>query len=79
MGVYIEGAELPMEGNEIIIRIQPDGSILDQYGHHLSLKAIFVPKHGDLVDRDEIKFEWDEDFGTWVYDVYSAPVVIPGK
>ena len=33
MSIYIDGLEMPKEGNEIIIRIQPDGVVLDQYGH----------------------------------------------
>lgn len=41
MSILINGMEMPSFGNETIIRIQPDGSILDQYGHHLlDCKAI---------------------------------------
>lgn len=52
MGVYIPGVEMPTEGNETIIRILPDGTVLDQYGHHLGLKALPVPEHGRLMDKD---------------------------
>lgn len=49
-GVYIKGSmELPMDGNETIIRIQPDGTVLDQYGHHLAITAVPVPPHGRLI------------------------------
>ena len=57
MGVYIKDMELPIDGNETIIRIQPDGTILDQYGHHLAITAISVPPHGDLIDRDALEKE----------------------
>lgn len=33
--ILIRGMEMPIGGNETIIRIQPDGTVLDQYGHHL--------------------------------------------
>jgi hypothetical protein len=46
MGVYIKGMEMPIDGNETIIRIQPDGTVLDQYGHHLAITAVPVPPHG---------------------------------
>ena len=55
MGVYIPGVEMPADGNETIIRIQSDGTVLDQYGHHLGLKALFVPEHGRLGDLDELE------------------------
>lgn len=45
---------MPANGNEIIIRIQPDGTILDQYGHHLVITAVPVPSHGRLGDLDEL-------------------------
>ena len=53
MSVYISGMEMPKEGNETIIRIQSDGTVLDQYGHHLMLKAVPVPEHGRLGDLDD--------------------------
>lgn len=39
MSILIKDMEMPTEGNETIIRIQPDGTVLDQYGHHLSCLA----------------------------------------
>ncbi len=55
MGVYLEGMDMPSRGNETIIRIQPGGGILDQYGHHLDCTAIHVPPHGRLGDVDKVK------------------------
>jgi hypothetical protein len=62
---------MPADGNETIIRIQPNGIILDQYGHHLLQKAVPVPPHGDLIDRDALKeqleyvagLEWNQRVG----------------
>lgn len=45
---------MPANGNEIIIRIQPDGTILDQYGHHLVITAVPIPSHGRLVDETKL-------------------------
>ena len=53
-GIYIPDMEMPKEGNETIIRIQPDGTVLDQYGHHLMLKAVPVPEHGRLIYADAL-------------------------
>ena len=55
MSVLIKGMEMPTDGNETIIRIQTDGTVLDQYGHHLVITAVPVPKHGRLVDADALE------------------------
>ena len=52
-GIYIHGMEMPTEGNETIIRIQPGGIVLDQYGHHLAITAVPVSEHGRLGDLDD--------------------------
>lgn len=52
MSVLIKGMKLPENRNETIIRIQPNGTILDQYGHHLIIKAVPVPPHVRLIDAD---------------------------
>lgn len=55
MSILINSMEMPTDGNETIIRIQSDGTVLDQYGHHLAITAIPVPPHGDLIDRNALK------------------------
>ena len=63
MSVYIDGLEMPKEGNETIIRIQPDGVVLDQYGHHLDLTAIAVPKHdGPLISALEVINSFPDEY-----------------
>ena len=55
-GIYIPDKELPKgEGSELIIRIQPDGEVLDLHKIHLGKKAIPVPDHGRLIDADALK------------------------
>lgn len=80
MSIYISGVEMPTEGNETIIRIQPDGTVLDQYGHHLGLKAIPVQPHGRLIDADALgEFPYNMDFcdgGEADEWVRNAPTVI---
>lgn len=49
MSILIKDMEMPIEGNETIIRIQPDGTVLDQYRHHLACMAATV---GDVVDEE---------------------------
>ena len=57
MSILIRGLEMPKYNNEVIIRIQPDGTVLDQHGHHLNLalKAIPVPPRGRLIDADVLE------------------------
>lgn len=57
--------EMPIdaEGCEVIIRIQPNGEVIDLHGIHLRAKAIPVPPHGRLIDADallkRIDGEWN--------------------
>lgn len=88
MSIYIPGMELPpnVEGCEIIIRIQPDGTVLNAEKIHLGMKAIEVPEHGRLGDLDAF---FDEILGAYGIDadegdanrmmnfVCSAPTIIP--
>jgi hypothetical protein len=60
-GIYIYNMELPTSGNETIIRIHPDGSILDQYGHHLDMKAIQVYDYDDLIERGALISAYDAE------------------
>ena len=55
MSVLIKGMKMPENGNETIIRIQPNGTILDQYGHHLIIKAVHIQSHGRLIDADKMR------------------------
>ena len=58
--VYIKGVEMPInaDGCEAIIRIQPNGEVLDMHGFHIGATAIPVPDHGRLIDADAL---WKEE------------------
>lgn len=89
MGIYIKGMEMPKVGNETIVRIQPDGTILDQYGHHLAITAISVPPHGKLGDLDMLDFNNckhfivdgvpDVNLNDIAVIIKDAPIIIPAE
>ena len=54
MSLIIKNMKMPTDGNETIIRIQPDGTVLDQYGHHLAITAVPVPPHGRLIEESKV-------------------------
>ena len=86
MGVYIKGMEMPTScwdcyfqdcGNCILNAHKVvDKCILDGC-RDADCPLIPVPPHGDLIDRDALTYEYDEDSHTWEWDVHSAPVIIP--
>ena len=91
MSILISGMGMPTNGNETIIRIQPDGTVLDQYGHYLAITAILVPPHGRLGDLDELhkeavrRSEKAGAYDSWynctdrvisAFDIENAPTVI---
>lgn len=86
MSILIKGMEMPTDGNETIIRIQPGGIIFDQYGHHLAITAVPVPPHGDLIDRDVAYDKIAEQEGGNYVDMDAVdmglnetPVIIPAE
>lgn len=74
-GVYIKGVEMPInaDGCELIIRIQPNGELLDLHGFHIGATAIPVPDHGRLVEADAVVEQIDE----WL-DTVGYPTVGKG-
>lgn len=64
-GIYLPGMEMPQRDE--VITIYPDGTA---HRHHLGLrlnlsesKAIPVPDHGDLIDRDKLEKDLDKYIG----------------
>lgn len=79
-GIYIPGMAMPTnaDGCEVIIRIQPDGEVLDAGRIHLGIKAIPVPDHGRLGDLDALADQCDDPYWcVWLSDIDDAPTVIP--
>ena len=81
MSVYIKGMEMPTGDNHITLFLYPDGKVVvcGMLGPLVHYEAVPVPPHGDLIDRDAIKYDWDEDNQTWGYDIHSAPTIIPAE
>ena len=70
--LLIKGMEMPKEDEEIIIRISPNGTVMTEYALPITgVKAVPVPPHGDLIDRDALptpRVEWE--------DIVNAPTII---
>lgn len=79
MGIYIEGLEMPKEGQLLYIDIYPDGKVARDFDMECKQIAIAhqVPAHGRLVDAEKLHdamyhraFETDGDTmwqsGCWV-------------
>jgi len=57
MSILIRGVDLPTN-DSLVIRIFPTGDVADQYGRiDERIKAIEIPPHGDLIDRDALDLE----------------------
>lgn len=74
MSVLITGVNMPSfgEGNELIVRVLPNGAVLDKHGIYLNAKAVPVPPHGRLIDADALRqsmyheaFETDSPLQKW--------------
>ena len=96
-GIYIKGTSgmfMPTDcSGKMIIRISSDGRADVQYEGMVGgiyTEAIFVPDHGDLIDRTELCEELQSDCdvyaGRWTFaelweddkeTIMSLPVVIP--
>ena len=85
MSILIEGMEMPTDCNDCRFAVdgwcyaygKPNIDALDNDGITNFCPLVHVPPHGDLIDRDEIKYDWDEDNQAWGYDIHSAPTIIP--
>ena len=56
MSVLITGVDMPSfgEGNELIVRVLPNGAVLDEHRISLNAKAVPVPPHGRLGDLNAL-------------------------
>ena len=82
MSVYIPGMEMPTRGRILIVF--PSGRVLevsadetqDVFGE---AKAVSVPEHGDLIDRDETVKTLAHDYAYAAADMVrdEMPTIIP--
>ena len=55
MSILIKGMDMPTVDEEIIIRISPNGTVMTEYALPITgVKAVPVPPHGDLIERDAL-------------------------
>lgn len=92
MSVLIEGIELPKENQRgLWVVIHADGTVEYNSGDEgwktLKQAALPVPKHGRLIDVDELPLEENvptvmmHDSERWIsaYELAMAPTVIPAE
>lgn len=87
MSILIKGMEMPKEDEEIIIRIDSDGTVMTEYALPISgTKAVSVPPHGRLIDADALikpkNQHIDVHSDEWYVEVRTiddAPTIIPAE
>lgn len=77
-GIYIKGMEMPKDGSFEVLVVHDNGIVTKGFfpNENEHTKAIFIPDHGDLIDRDMVlEKAWDVE--TFVDAVRFAPTIIP--
>ena len=76
MSIIIKGVKKPNNGYTMGILLYPNGDafILSNEIPVKICKAIELPPHGDLIDRDAFLVEHQDDYTDYIRD---APVIIP--
>ena len=92
--VLIRGIEMPCnaEGCEVIIRIQPNGEVLDAHKIHIGATAIPLPEgYGRLIDADALirdksceanlwcGYEYQDHYVVFEEDIKNAPTIVPAE
>ncbi len=78
-GIYIKGIKMPKR-MPIKVLLFPDGRVFATLHNRSQIKgeAIPVPDHGDLADRDRIKYgHWGENLLALKDMVDKMPTIIP--
>lgn len=84
--ILIKGMEMPIN-EPLIVKINPDGSVSklwrDIFLGYADCKAVPVPPHGDLIDRDILMDSdgdlWDGMWGWSGVQIANAPTIIPAE
>lgn len=92
--ILIRGIEMPCnaEGCEVIIRIQPNGEVLDAHKIHIGATAIPLPEeYGRLIDADALIRDKSDEVTLWCgyeyqdhpvvfeEDIKNAPTIVPAE
>lgn len=82
MSIYIKGMEMPNKRNGAVLIIYPDGKCAFEDGK--TYKAVPVPPHEDLIDRNALPWEKQgkmltdpDEWGLKARDIEHAPTIIP--
>ena len=89
MGLYIRGMELPDKNHLVLVEIDNNGDVFAAYDGGMTklaqYKAIPVPEHGDLIDRNAL-LKGDGRYiisfgkeGIDVAEIERAPTIIPAS
>lgn len=75
MSIIIYGMDMPQngEGNELIVRVQPDGTVLNAQGIHLYAEAKEIPPHGRLIDADALLENMKKVHDRWKVEGHYTP------
>ena len=60
-GIYIHDMKLPEEGWHKVIKIFSDGTVVSYYDSVELGKAVPVPDHGDLIERNAVVAAYDAE------------------
>lgn len=75
MGIYIKGIDMPRDCEYLDLVITRDGNVCCYDAEGVSVaKAIPVPDHGDLIDREALIAT-----DSWEWIRHLAPVIIPAE
>lgn len=78
---------MEMPTSPVLFCIHPDGKVFaDLEGGWREYKAVPVPPHGDLIDRDALPWENQgfmltdpDEWGLKAWDIEHAPTIIPAS
>jgi len=86
-GIYIHGMDIPEHGSIVLVEVDENGDVYAAYDSGITklaqYKAVPVPPHGDLIDRDSLmkgEGRYIISFGKEGIDVAEinrAPTIIP--
>ena len=90
MSILIKGMKMPTGEACVTVRIWSDGRAVGVHNTSFVWKAVPVPPHGDLIDRDELlsqyggpiwteKTDYAEGLRDVVADIKNAPTVIEAE
>lgn len=58
-GIYIHGMDIPKHGSIVLVEVDENGDVYAAYDSGITklaqYKAVPVPPHGDLIDRDALR------------------------